>query len=166
MNTTSRQTLWVLVVEDEPEVRDELVRDLEAFGPTIRVDAASDVDDAWAAVSEADSAGDLLGLVLADHRLPGATGVDFLVELDDDPVHAAARKVLVTGQAGHEDTIRAVNEAGLDHYIAKPWDPDELRSVVRDQLTDFVLENVRDVLPFVPVLDGARLMAAVGSWPS
>ena len=57
----------------------------------------------------------------------------------------AARRVLVTGQAGHEDTIRAINEAELDHYVAKPWDPEEFRAVVREQLTDFVLTKL-DVL--------------------
>lgn len=162
----STPTLWILVVEDEPEVRDALVRDLEPFTATIRVDAASDVDDAWAAIEEADDAGDLLALVLADHRLPGRTGVDLLVDLDADPHHAGARKVLVTGQAGLDDTVRAVNDAGLDHYIAKPWRAGELREVVREQLTDFVLDEVDDVLPFVSVLDGARLMGAIGSRPS
>ncbi len=158
--------LWVLVIEDEAEVRDALVRDLDGFAPAVRVDAASDVDDAWAAVGEADAAGDRLGLVLADHRLPGRTGVDFLVELDADPRHAAARKVLVTGQAGLDDTVRAVNDAGLDHYVAKPWDGEALCQVVRDQLTDFVLAEFDDVLPFVAVLDGPRLLGSLGSRPS
>ncbi len=47
--------------------------------------------------------------------------MDFLVELNGDPATRPIRKVLITGQAGLEDTIRAVNEADLDHYIAKPW---------------------------------------------
>lgn len=155
-------SLVVLVVEDETEVRDALLRDLEPFGPTVRVEAAEGVDDAWSAVAEADQAGDVVGLVLADHLLPGRTGVDFLVALNADATHTAARKVLVTGQAGLADTVRAVNDAGLDHYIAKPWDADALRAVVREQLTDFVLDQVDDVLPYVAVLDGARLLARAG----
>src|SRR5690606_26312253 len=112
--------LVVLVVEDEPEVREALVRDLEPITGSVRVDAAGDVGDAGAAVEEIAAAGDVLGLVLADHRLPGRSGVDFLVSLAEDPGHRhVTRKVLVTGQAGHADTIRAVNDAGLDHYIAK-----------------------------------------------
>ena len=57
-----------------------------------------------------------------------------LVAMTDDERTAAARKVLVTGQADQDDTIRAVNEAGLDHYIAKPWDPAHLQATVRAQI--------------------------------
>ncbi len=150
--------LTVLVLEDEPPVREALTRDLGGFRDTIRIEAAEDVDDAWAIVAELDADGDRLALVLADHRLPGTSGVDFLTQLLDDPRTVHARKVLVTGQADQQDTIRAVNEAGLDRYIGKPWDPDELTDVVRDQLTEHVLEHRLDPLPHLRALDAARVM--------
>lgn len=153
--------LVVLVVEDEPEVREALVRDLAAITASVRVEAAEDAEDASAVVREVTEAGDVLGLVLADHRLPGRSGVDLLVELEDDPAHrGVTRKVLVTGQADHADTIRAVNEAGLDHYIAKPWDPAQLLAVTRDALTGAVLDAGLDPLPYVADLDGPRLLEA------
>ncbi len=89
-------------------------------------------------------------------------GTDFLIELHDRPETAPARKILLTGQAGHEDTIRAINEADLDHYISKPWTEEELHSVVREQLTEYVLKNVENVLPYVAILDGARLLERLG----
>ena len=150
--------LAILCIEDEPPVRDAIVRDLEPFAPTVVVETAESVEDARAALDELLAGGDHVALVLADHLLPGATGVDFLVELHGDPVLAGAKKVLVTGQAGLDDTIQAVNRAKLDHYIAKPWSPDQLRSVVRDLLTDFVSERLDDVLPYIHVLDGSRLL--------
>ena len=94
-------------------------------------------------------------------RLPGKSGVDFLVELMQDERFGATRTVLVTGQADQSDTIRAVNQAGLDYYIGKPWDPEELRAAVRDQLTEYVLEVGVDPLPYVSVLDGVRVMEAI-----
>ena len=102
-----------------------------------------------------------MALVLSDHRLPGRSGVDFLIELTKDYRFELARTVLVTGQADQDDTIRALNEAGLDHYISKPWDADALRAVVRDQLTSFVLEAEVDPLPYMPLLDGVRIMEAI-----
>ena len=69
--------------------------------------------------------------------------------------------MLLTGQAGHEDTIRAINQADLDHYISKPWTEEGLHSVVRDQLTEYVLHNVENVLPYVAILDGPRLLERV-----
>lgn len=153
--------LVILCIEDEDEVRDAVLRDLEVFEPAFLVEMAEDADDARYAVTEVAEAGDVVALVIADHRLPGMQGTDFLIELHNEPATAPARKVLLTGQAGHEDTIRAINEAGLDHYISKPWTEEELHSVVREQLTEYVLENVADVLPYVAVLDGPRLLERV-----
>lgn len=150
--------LTVLILEDEPAVREALQRDLAPIADVVRVEAAEDVPDAWSVVDEVDADGDRLALVLADHRLPGTSGVDFLVQLADDPRTAGAAKVLVTGQADQADTIRAVNEADLDHYVAKPWDPDDLRAVVRDQLTSHVVEHRLDPLPHLRVLDAERVM--------
>ena len=99
--------------------------------------------------------------MLSDHRLPGKSGVDFLVELTADPRFSSTRTVLVTGQADQSDTIKALNQAGLDYYIAKPWDPQTLRNVVREQLTDYVLEAGIDPLPYMPVLDGVRIMESI-----
>ncbi len=150
--------LTVLSLEDEPPVRDALARDLRPFGDHIRIEVAQDVPDAWQAIDEIDGDGDRLAVVLADHRLPGTSGVDFLVQLRTDARTVASRTVLVTGQADQQDTIRAINVAGLDHYIAKPWNPDDLRAVVREQLTDYVLEHRIDPLPHLQALDAARVM--------
>lgn len=150
--------LTVLVLEDEPGVRDALLRDLDSFAQTVRIEAADDVPDAREVLAELDRDGDQLAVVLADHRLPGTTGVDFLVQLHEDPQLRRARTVLVTGQADHGDTIRAINAAHLDRYIAKPWDAEELTDVVREQLTDYVLSERLDPLPHLRVLDAARIV--------
>jgi len=153
--------LVILVVEDEPEVRAEVVRDVEAFAGRIRVEQADDVADARTAIAEVADAGDHLGLIIADHRLPGAeTGVDLLVSLKSNAAASAVRTVLLTGQAGHQDTIRAINEAGLDHYFTKPWDPNDLTAVSVRLLTDYVIGAGLDPLRYARELDGPRLMAA------
>ena len=148
----------ILIVEDEPEVRDALIRDVAPFEGQFVIEAAEDVDDAHAALASLEAAEQSVALVLCDHLLPGVHGVDFLIELNGDPKTASARKVLVTGQAGLEDTIRAVNNADLDHYIAKPWQPEQLMAVVVATLTDFVIEQGIDPLPYVSTLDGERLL--------
>ena len=150
-------TVTILLLEDEADVRTALERDLEPFWDKIRYEVAQDVPDAWAAIDDILSDGDELALVLSDHRLPGESGV----ELTHDERFSSTRTVLVTGQADQDDTIKAVNEASLDYYIAKPWDPQKLAAVVREQLTNYVLENGIDPLPYLPVLDGVRVMEAI-----
>jgi two-component system chemotaxis response regulator CheY len=157
--------VFILIVEDEPEVRNAIERDVEVFTPGFRIEVAEDAADARSAMADCAARGDRVALVLADHLLPGEQGTDFLIALHRDPATRSIHKVLITGQAGHEDTIRAINEADLNHYIAKPWQPDELQRVVRDELTDWVIANEEDVLPYMAVLDGPRLMETIRDRP-
>ena len=152
--------ITILTVEDEPEVRDALRRDLSPFADAFRLEFAGDADEGREVIAECSDEGEPVALVLCDHLLPGTRGTDFLIELHKNPATAAMRKVLVTGQAGHDDTIRAINEADLQHYISKPWDPADLETVVRDELTDWVLANEDDLLRYVAVLDGPRILDA------
>ena len=150
--------LTILILEDEAEVRAALERDLLPFADVVRLEVASSADEAWEVIDELSDDGDVLALALCDHRMPGTTGVEFLVQMAHDPRTAATRKVLVTGQAQLEDTVHAVNEADLDYYIAKPWDVENLHSVVRAMLTDYVEALDIDPLPYFEVLDQQRAL--------
>lgn len=153
--------LAILVLEDEPDVRAALERDLEPFARTVRIEPAQDVEDAREVIDQVEHDGDLLALVLADHRLPGMSGVDFLCELSAARETEHVATVLVTGQADQQDTIKALNVAGLDYYIAKPWDAAELDAVVRRLLTDIVERSGLNPVPYLPVLDPVRAMDIV-----
>ncbi len=159
-------SIAILSIEDEPEVREAIRRDLRPFENQFRIEAAEDVADAREAIAQIEADGGRVGLILADHRLPGETGVDFLTQLHADEDHRAVRKVLLTGQADQQDTIRAINQGGLHHYIAKPWDPQTLAEVVRNELTAFVLEHDDiDPMPYVAVLDGPKLLEKISRGP-
>lgn len=151
-------TLAILLLEDEPEVRHALERDLQEFAERFRMESAESFEEAWDVIGEIDDSDDELALVLVDHRLPGRNGVDFLISLTDDERGEDAKKILVTGQAYLDDTVRAVNRAHLDYYVAKPWDPTELCDVVRELLTDYVVENGVDPLPYLRDLNEERIL--------
>lgn len=153
----------ILCLEDEPEVRDAILRDLGEFEGHFRIEAAEDAADAAAVLAEIALDDDELGLILCDHRLPGESGVDFLANIHARPSWRATRKVLLTGQADHLDTIRAVNDGGLNHYLAKPWRQEELVAVVREQLTRYVLETDADPLPYLSILDPEPLLKRIAS---
>ena len=151
----------ILCVEDESEVCDALERDLKSFADFFRIETAEDVADAREVLSECEQEGDKPGLVLCDHVMPDVTGVEFLVDLNRNPKTSSIRKVLVTGQAMLEDAVKAVNEANLDFYIAKPWTRESLEQVVRDQLTEYVISQENNLLPFMKILDGPRLLKEI-----
>ena len=150
--------ITILCIEDENEVREAVLRDLEPFAAFFDIEEAEDVADARQVMQEVRDDGNPVGLVLCDHVMPGESGVEYLIELNQSPETRSIRKVLLTGQAGQDETIQAVNEADLDHYITKPWQPDQLQAVVKDQLTDYVISQEMDVVPYVQILDGPRLL--------
>src|SRR4051794_41197666 len=74
-------------------------------------------------------------MLIADQRMPGMSGTDYLTaarELTPD-----AKRVLLTAYADTEAAIAAINDVALDYYLLKPWDPPEeqLYPVVEDLLT-------------------------------
>jgi len=151
----------ILCLEDESEVRDAIVRDLRPFAKHFRIEAASHVTDAEAVLGDLEKDGDPLGLILCDHRLPGESGVEFLTRLHHMPGYQVTRKVMLTGQAGHQDTIRAINEGGLNRYLTKPWNPTELADVVKSELTKYVVQTGMDPLPYLSILEPEPLLECI-----
>ena len=80
-------------------------------------------------------------LLLADQRMPSMTGVEFLRAART--MFPSARRVLLTAYADTQAAISAINEARLDHYLLKPWDPPEERlfPTVSDLLADWKSEH-------------------------
>ena len=152
----------ILSLEDESEVRQAIIRDLEPFAPLFGIEAAEDVNDARGLIQALTEEGARVGVILCDHRLPGTSGVDFLAQLETDPTQQGMRKVLVTGQADQQDTIRAINSGGLDRYLGKPWKAGELQQVVKEQLTEFLLDQKIDPVPYLGLLDDPRLLGEIG----
>ncbi|MGR5501349.1 response regulator [Vibrio sp. DNB22_10_4] len=151
----------ILCVDDEREVLDSVLQDLDDFEEHFIVEGAESVDEAREVIADHTRDGARLALILCDHIMPEQTGVSFLIELSEDEHAKSCKKVLLTGQAGHEDTIEAVNHACLDFYISKPWKGDELRAVVKQQLTDYMIANTQDLMPWARVLDTERIFNAI-----
>jgi CheY-like chemotaxis protein len=157
--------IYILCVEDEPEVLAAVIRDLAPFEETFPIESATSVAEAKRVVEQVILKRGKLGLVVCDHILPGEDGVSFLVQLQQDARTAPARKVLLTAHAGLGATVEAVNRAKLNHYIAKPWQADELRATVRHQLTEFALDQETDLFPYLGVLDADRLTEKIRQQP-
>ena len=126
----------LLTVDDDPSVSRAVARDLRRrYGEAHRVVRAESGPDALEALREFTLRGEDTALLLADHRMPGMTGVEFL-ELAMDVV-PDAKRVLLTAYADTDAAIRAINDVDLDRYLLKPWDPPEERLYpVLDELLD------------------------------
>jgi two-component system response regulator HupR/HoxA len=124
----------ILIVDDEEAILESLALTL---GDDYRVFTATSGPEGIEILAREDVA-----LVIADQVMPGMTGVEFLekvIELKPQTV-----RMMLTGYADIGSLARAVNEGRIYRYIAKPWEPDELRLNVKRALEAFELttENV------------------------
>jgi len=158
-----KDDIYILVVEDEAEVLDAIVHDIEVFEKKFPVEMADSAEEARKIIDEIIEEGGRFGLLLCDHILPGENGVELLIAMQKRQDTTPAKKVLITGQAGLDDTVKAVNQAGLNHYIAKPWGEEELQDVVRHQLTDYVLEQCENPMVYMELLESDRIADAIRS---
>jgi thioredoxin reductase (NADPH) len=128
----------LLTVDDDRAVSRAVARDLRRhYGDRYRVVRAESGEDALAALRELTARGEATALLLADHRMPGMTGVEFLEQAMD--LVPSAKRVLLTAYADTDAAIRAINDVDLDRYLLKPWDPPEekLYPVLDDLLDDW-----------------------------
>ncbi len=81
--------------------------------------------------------------VISDQRMPKTSGVEFLAEVYAR--YPATTRIMLTGFADMEATIKAINDGHVYAYVTKPWEPDDLKQLVR-RAVDFHslrLENER-----------------------
>ena len=80
-------------------------------------------------------------LIISDQRMPEMTGSEFLQkakELSPDTI-----RIMLTGHSDIKDAVAAINKGEVYKYINKPWDDEELKTIVKQALKqyDLVVEN-------------------------
>lgn len=145
--------LYIICVEDQRDVLDAVINDLTFFGKAFKVEACESSEEAKELIEEIDAQGDFIALVISDHVMPGTSGVDFLIEINNDDRFRNTKKMLLTGLATHEDTIKAINKAAIDHYISKPWTKEKLVSSAKTLMTEFIMDQGIPYEPYKDFLD-------------
>ncbi len=145
----------ILTVDDEPQVLNAVERDLRKhYRGEYRIIKAGSGAEALEAVKGLKRRNDPLALFLADQRMPSMTGTDFLAEAM--LLYPEARKVLLTAYTDTEAAIDSINTIGLDHYLMKPYEPQNLYEVLDDLLEVW---NADVELPY----DGIRVAGTLWS---
>jgi thioredoxin reductase (NADPH) len=142
----------IVVVDDDPQVLAAVRRDLRGrYREQYSVLSAGSGQEALDAVRELKSRGDALAMVISDQRMPGMLGHEVLAATRE--LYPLARRVLLTAYSDIEAAVKAINEARIDHYLSKPWDPPEERlfPVVDDLLDSWQAE-------YLPEAKGLRLV--------
>jgi DNA-binding NtrC family response regulator len=122
-----KNSLRLLVVDDEEAARYGIRRALESFG--WKIDEADSAEAARALMRE-----DRFDLLLLDVNLPGISGLDFLSELQTENENnktEAPLVIIITAHGSERLAVQAVKSGAYD-YISKPFELDDLRLVVKN----------------------------------
>jgi response regulator RpfG family c-di-GMP phosphodiesterase len=131
-----RTTPTILIVDDEEMV-------LMALRSFLELETAYRVVTNLSPVDALDTVRDeRVDVIVADFMMPVMDGIEFLRQAREIRPHAT--RILLTGYADMRNAIRAINEAGLYHYLEKPWDNDRLKLVVRNGVERSSLVNELD----------------------
>ena len=113
----------VLIVEDEPDIRELVVHHLKREG--YQVSAASSGEEALRQVHAAPP-----DLVILDLMMPAMDGLEVCRRLRQDPATTSLPIVMLTAKGEEVDRVLGL-EIGADDYVVKPFSPKELLARVR-----------------------------------
>ena len=128
----------ILIVDDEPQVLNVIEDDLSRpYRAQYRLIKTNSGESALKTLRTLKSRQEQVALLLSDQRMPVMEGTEFLVRAGK--IYPEARKVLLTAYADTEAAIASINQAGIDHYLVKPWDPPEekLYPILDELLADW-----------------------------
>jgi thioredoxin reductase (NADPH) len=142
----------LLSVDDDPDVLRAIERDLRThYGASYRVLASDGPDQALELLKQLKVRNDSVALLLADQRMPKMDGIGFLKEAMQ--IFPDAKRALLTAYADTSAAISAINEANINFFFLKPWDPPEehLYPQLDDLLDDWQAS-------YRPTFEGIRML--------
>src|ERR1700747_1845915 len=112
----------LLSVDDDPDVLRAIERDLRTkYGAEFRVIGSDSPEAALTLLKQLKLRNDSVALLIADQRMPHMDGVAFLQEAMH--VFPEAKRALLTAYADTNAAIDAINQASINYFFLKPWDP-------------------------------------------
>jgi len=123
----------LLLVDDEPGLREAVKEYLQESGFGVRV--ASNAREGWELIQQ-----NIPDLVISDVMMPQVDGYQFLKQLRDDPRLTSLPVIFLTAKGMTGDRIQGY-QAGVDAYLPKPFDPDELIAIINNLLEKRVTQT-------------------------
>src|SRR5271168_480046 len=142
----------LLSVDDDSDVLRAIERDLRSkYGADYRVIGSDSPESALDLLRQLKLRNDSVALLLADQRMPRMDGIGFLQEARQ--IYPDAKRALLTAYADTNAAIGAINQASINYFFMKPWDPpaEHLYPQLDDLLDDWQAS-------YRPVFEGIRVL--------
>lgn len=137
LDELNKQPAHILCLDDEASVLKSLVRLLRMHKFEVMV--ATEGNDALKKIQTSQ-----FDVVISDMRMPKMSGAEFLAKAK--AISPNTQRILLTGYSDLESTVSAVNEGGIHAYIQKPWQNDQLISVIKSAVEKFRLKKQNEIL--------------------
>lgn len=124
----------MLVVDDEPDNLDLLYRTFRRDFDVLRAESGIDALTLLSTEGE-------VAVIISDQRMPEMKGTEFLSKTV--PEFPDTVRIILTGFTDVEDLVEAINAGQVYKYITKPWDPNELKTVVQHAAETYELLKQR-----------------------
>ena len=113
-----------LTVDNDADVVRGIERDLRShYGAQYRVLTSDSPEEALDLLNQLKLRSDSVALLLADQRMPRMDSVQFLQKARE--IFPEVKRALLIAYADTNAAISAINEAGINYFFLKPWDPPE-----------------------------------------
>jgi len=134
--TDPEQRSRILVVDDEEAILETMTYTFEDDYQVLTATSASQALDLLQREGP-------VAVVISDQRMPEMTGVEFLAKVFE--MEPTTVRIILTGFADMNAIIRAINDGHVYAYITKPWEPSDLKQVVRRAVDhhELAVENER-----------------------
>lgn len=133
----------VICVDDEPAVLESLRIELRrALGDECIIETAEGAEDALSLMAELKQEDCEVALVLSDYIMPDLKGDELLGRVHE--MSPGTLKIMLTGQANLEAVSNALKLSKLYRYIAKPWNPEDLKLTVLDAVHSYLQDRKID----------------------
>ncbi len=119
----------ILIVEDSPTMRELITAALEELEIPLKVTSAESGFEALRLLPRT-----AYDLIVTDINMPDINGLELVSFVKRNESYRAIPLVIVSTEGSERDRDKGVG-LGADAYLVKPFDPDELRSVVRELLS-------------------------------
>lgn len=123
------QNYNLLIIDDELEITKSIARQ---FRKKYKVFTATSALEGIELMEK-----EHIQVIISDQRMPEMTGVDFFGIIKDK--YPDALKLLLTGYADIEAVIGAINEGQVFRYVTKPWNPEELDTILKEAFEKYEL---------------------------
>ena len=114
----------VLIVDDEPDIVESISAVLEATVPGVETLSAGDGQDALDIIASTP-----VDLILSDYKMPNMDGIEFLTRAKE--LQPDTPRLLITAFPDPKLAARAVREAGVGLFVAKPFDVAYIAEVLK-----------------------------------